>query len=94
MAAKRQKPTAVALEDAVCSVHVQRGGVQISLDGVQARDAVAIACYLLDRFSERQAAHPELEPPNREVVQIGSYTPVAVTDDETLARKRPRRVGF
>lgn len=94
MATKRRKPATVTLEDAVCSVHVQRGGVQVSLDGVQVRDAVAIACYLLDRFNEQQASHPELEPPNREVVQIGDYTPVAVTDDETLARKRPRRVGF
>lgn len=94
MATKRRKPTAVALEEAVCSVHVQRSGVEVSLDGVRVRDVVAIACYLLDRFNERQFAHPEIEPPNREVVQIGDYTPVAVTDDETLARKRPRRVGF
>lgn len=93
MTTRRRKPTTVAPEDAVCSVHVQRGGVQVSLDGVQVRDAVSIACYLLDRFNERQGAHPELEPPAREVVQIGQYTPIAVTDDETLARRK-KRVGF
>lgn len=91
MAAPRRK---VRLEDAPCSVNVQRGGVAVNLDGIPVSDAVRLACYLLDRFNEQQDKHPELEPPAREVVQIGGYHPIDTDDDGTEARRRQRRVGF
>lgn len=89
--ASRKKP--LAPTDALCSLQVTRGGVSIQLDGVPVSDVVRVACYLLDRFNEAHEHHPELEPPEREFVQIGQYTPVPVTDDEG-ARHKKKRVGF
>jgi len=73
-----------------CSVHVQRGGVQISVEHVMLAQAADVACYLLDQLQEREKRHPELARPH-EVVQIGGYSPLETTDDDTWAR---RQVGF
>lgn len=90
MPARRRKK--VPLDAAMCSLQVTRGGVSIQLDGVAVSDVVTMACYLLDRFNEAHPHHPELEPPEKEFVQVGAYTPVEVKEDEGARRKK--RVGF
>lgn len=72
-----------------CTVQVSRGGVSVQVEGVAMSQAAEVACYLLAALQQRQREHPELSRPS-EVVQIGGYSPIEVTDDETLAKK----VGF
>ena len=73
-----------------CSIRVSRGGVEIMVEAIMMSEAAAVACYLLDQLQARRREHPELDRPVS-VEHFGGYTPVPVTDDETLARKQ---VGF
>ena len=82
---------AVATATQFGAADVQRGGVQVSVEHIPLGQAVSVAAYLLRAFEKEKGAHPEFDRP-QEVVQIGGYHPVDVTDDETWARKR--RLGF
>ena len=90
MAAKKRTPKVVPVDELPCALHVQRGGVQVSVDHIPLGQAVHVAAYVLAQFEKQKTAHPEFDRP-QEVIQIGGYHPVDVTDDDTWARKQ---VGF
>ena len=87
----KRAPKIIPIDELPCALHVQRGGVQVSVEHIPLGQAVSVAAYLLRAFEKEKGAHPEFDRP-QEVVQIGGYHPVDVTDDETWARKR--RLGF
>ena len=89
MATKR-KPKVVQIGELTCDVQVTRGGVQIGLGGIPLGQAVDVACYILKGLEQKRGAFPELHAPYT-VEQIGGYTPVDTSDDDTWAR---RQVGF
>lgn len=88
--ARARKPKIVPIGELTCDVHVSRGGVQIGLGGIPLGQAVDVACYILKGLEEKRGAFPELHAPYT-VEQIGGYTPVDTSDDDTWAR---RQVGF
>lgn len=92
MAAKKRKPTPRPRSTAhiPCAVHVQRGGVSVSVDHIMLTQAVDVACYLLAQLEARRREHPELSRP-QSVEHFGGYTVVPIEDDGTEAR---RTVGF
>ena len=88
--ARARKPKIVPIGELTCDVHVSRGGVQIGLGGIPLGQAVDVACYILQHLDAKKGAFPELHAPYT-VEQIGGYSPVDTSDDETFTR---RQVGF
>lgn len=95
MPAKRRRPSprTKTPQTIPCTIHVQRGGVQISVEHIMLAQAADVACYLLAQLEAKRDAHPELSRPH-EVTQIGGYTVVSTDDDGTWAKRQPPRVGF
>lgn len=92
-ATRKRRARSRTPETIPCVVTVSRGGVQISIEHIMLADAGRVACYLLGQLETHKDRFPELERPMY-VEHFGGYTVVPATDDETLARKRPGRVGF
>lgn len=91
---KRKAPPAKPLDMIPCQIHVSRGGITIVVDRIAASQAAELASHLLQQIESQQHRHPELARP-QEYVQLGGYSPVDTSDDDTWARAPvPSRIGF
>ena len=84
----RRKPRPSPLATRLCVVHVERGGVQITVGDVPAVQAVSVAIELLRQIKRHEREFPALAPA-AEVIQIGGYHPLEVTEDQGA-----QRMGF
>ena len=90
----RRRQPAKPLALIPCQIHVSRGGIAIVVERIAASQAAELAAHLLQQIEAQQHRHPELARP-QEYVQLGGYSPIDTSDDETLAKASPPpRIGF
>lgn len=94
MPAKKRRPSSAKPLDLIpCQIHVSRGGITIVVDRVATSQAAELAAHLLQQIEAQQHRHPELARP-QEYVQLGGYSPVDVSGDDTFASAPPPSIGF
>lgn len=89
---KVEKPEPSLLAGKKATVYLERNGLTIRVDDVDASVAGLVAADLLEAMRALRTKYPELI---QELQPVGGYTPVEVVDDDWSEEgSRPRRAGF
>lgn len=90
--ARARKPAPSLLAGKKATVCLERNGLSIRVDDVDADVAGLVAADLLAAMRLLKAKYPELI---QELQPVGGYSPVEVVDDDWSEEGgRPRRAGF
>lgn len=90
--ARRKPPAPSLLAGKKATVSIERNGLSIRVDDVDADVAGLVAADLLAAMRLLRTKYPELI---QELQPVGGYSPVEVTDDDWAEDgSRPRRAGF
>lgn len=91
MSPRKKTPDPSLLKGRKATVCLERNGLSIRVDDVDADTAGLVAADLLAVYRLLTKTYPELI---QEMQPVGGYTPVSVTDDDWQDDGRAPRAGF
>lgn len=86
---KKKEPSLLAGKKA--TVYLERNGLTIRVDDVEAQNAGLVAADLLEAFRLLNTKYPELIT---ELQPVGGYAPLDTADDDWQDDGRRRKTGF